>query len=221
MAASFNESPRCAHPCSPTKVPWTRTLLFGLLTSLLGCSNALPPLIPPDWNSAAGEAAIQEYDTDGDGLLAAAELDRVPALKSATSRIDTNYDNKLSPDEINARIQKWRDRNVAIMPATVNVLKNGQPQADIEVTLVPEKCLGDAIKPAKGTTNQDGTAIIRISSSRDEEGVHQGFYRIVLSKKGSNGETIPPKYNSQTELGAEVAADSPALKDIMINLESR
>ena len=219
MAASFNESSRCAYPCSPTKCSWTWALLFGLLTSLSGCSTALPPLIPPDWNSAAGEAAIQEYDSDGDGLLAAVELDRVPALKSATSRIDTNNDSKLSPEEINARIQKWRDLNIAIMPTTVNVFKDRQPLADIEVTLVPEKFLGDAIKPAKGTTNQNRTAVIRISSSRDEEGVHQGFYRIVLSKKAADRETLLPKFNTETELGAEIAADSPALKDIMINLD--
>ena len=62
---------------------------------------------------------------------------------------------------------------------------------------------------------------LKISDQPDESGVHLGFYRIEISKKTGQRETIPSPYNAQTELGIEVAADNPNLQGLTVDLRSR
>jgi hypothetical protein len=91
------------------------------------------------------------------------------------------------------------------MRLTAKVRQNGQPISDAEVTFVPEQFLGDALRPAMGKTDSSGMTGMQISPEPDEAGVQLGFYRIQVSKKGPNGkETIPAKYNTESESGVEV-----------------
>jgi hypothetical protein len=60
-------------------------------------------------------------------------------------------------------------------------------------------------------------------SAQDEKfpGVYLGLYRVKVSKQVGGRETIPARYNSQTELGCEVATDIGGIGYIQFDLRSR
>jgi hypothetical protein len=86
------------------------------------------------------------------------------------------------------------------------------------VTLVPESFLGEAIEPARGTTNGKGIARLKITDQPDGSGVRLGFYRIQVSKLENGKEIVPPRYNSQTEIGIEVSSDLFEARNPALNL---
>jgi hypothetical protein len=160
----------------------------------------------PTFDSAAGSKALKEFDTGNKGYLDAADLEKVPGLKAALTTVDTNGDGKITADEINARIQVWRDSMVGRMPIACQVLHNGQPLKGATVTLDPEKFLGDNLQAGTGVTSAAGRAVITVPlNDKDKRvGIGPGFYRVRVIKSGEN---IPPKYNTETVLGVEVAQD--------------
>jgi hypothetical protein len=187
-----------------------------------GCSQGLPRLRPPSINaSSAAAKAIAMYDTDKDGKLSGAELDKCPALKAALAQIDTTGQGAITAAQIAARIKQWQEKKIGRMRLDCIVSRNGKPLAGAEVKFVPEEFLGDDIKMASGKTNKNGRAWLSIPTTgpRDPPGVAFGFYRVEVTKAGDN---IPAKYNAETTLGIEVALDSPAIhvdKGIRFNLE--
>jgi hypothetical protein len=96
----------------------------------------------------------------------------------------------------------------------IHVLHNGKPLADAEVKFVPEKFLGDKLPIGAGKTNKDGIALISIpmKGSNDPPGMPPGFYRVEITKDGEN---IPPKYNTETIFGQEVAVDAKDIQKSM------
>lgn len=199
----------------------TQFLVLSSIMIVAGCSQGPSRIAPPSIPSDAGDAAVKQYDTDGDNALAAAELDKAPALKSTLARLDENGDKKLTAEEIGHRIQSWRDSKVALITVIVTVTYDQRPLSGAEVALVPDKFLGTAIRTARGTTNQNGATAARISDVVEEQGVSPGFYRIEISKKNGAQETLPAKYNTASELGIEIAPDVPASRDFVLNLTSR
>src|SRR5580658_6978693 len=127
-----------------SRTRWGSLCAAGLALFLGGCGSGgqarvVPTAIDP---AAAGKAAIQAYDTDGDGSISGAELDKCPALKSALSRFDTNGDGKVTADTIAARIEKWQITKVAIMPLLpLAVELDGKPLEGALVTCDPEPFL--------------------------------------------------------------------------------
>jgi hypothetical protein len=198
------------------KWPW-----LGLLAVALGCSNSPSRLVAPTIDSGAGEAAIKQYDTNGDGGISAAELDKTPPLKSALSRLDKNHDGKLTADEINGRIEQWKETRVALTSVAPTVRLDGKLLTDAQVTLLPEQFLGDAVEQATGKTNDRGIARPRISDQPEGIGVRLGFYRIQISKTVNGKELVPARYNTQTELGIEIASDIFETRNPELNLVSR
>ena len=116
--------------------------------------------------------------------------------------MDSNHDGKISAEEITAQIQEWADSKVGRMSISCLITCSGQPLPGATVRFVPEKFLGDAIKAAEGTTDRFGVAIMKSPAG---SGVCPGFYRVEITK---NDETIPGKYNTETQLGQEVAPDA-------------
>src|SRR5947209_3938200 len=74
-------------------------LLAVVLGLALGCSTRR---VTPSRVSAADAAAkaLAQYDTNKDGFLDAAELERCPGLKNALKRHDTNKDGRFSREEL-------------------------------------------------------------------------------------------------------------------------
>lgn len=201
-----------------------RCLMIGLvlfvISIAIGCGGAQSRLGQPGIASDAGQAAMTKYDSNGDGAIDGSELDKVPALKTTLKRVDKNSDGKVTPDEIDERIAAWKKSQVALTRVMAQVRQNGRPLADAHVTLVPESFLGEAIKPAQGTTDSTGAAHLRISSDPDEAGVHLGYYRIEVSKKGPDGkEIVSPQYNTETILGVEITPDDATSDRLMVDIK--
>ncbi|MGL4422580.1 MAG: hypothetical protein ACRCZF_18070, partial [Gemmataceae bacterium] len=144
-------------------------LLLTILGTIgfLGCSSSQKPLDRPSYSpSAAGAAAITEYDTNKNGTIEGAELDACPSLKYALDRIDTNKDKALSADEIATRLQSYISAQIAAVGTTVTVILDGSPMSGANVTLVPEKFMMEAVGSSTGTTDKTGAASITLSDGK-------------------------------------------------------
>jgi beta-lactamase regulating signal transducer with metallopeptidase domain len=156
---------------------------------------------------AAGKKALEKYDTDKDGKISGAELDKAPALKAAMQTMHTNKDTGITADDIANRIKAWQATKIARIGGVVcKIIRDGKPVEGAEVKFVPEDFLGKEFKTAAGTTDKDGfaTMSIPVNGPGDLPGVAPGFYNVEISK---SGEEIPAKYNSQTIYGLEIAPD--------------
>ena len=185
-----------------------RSLLVGIVLVALGCWGRRVPM-PSLSAEDASQEALAQYDRNRDGFLDSTELNHSPALGSSRKKLDRDKDGRVSGREIAERIQAYQASRVGLTVRTVHVTLNGQPVAGATVTLVPEKFLGDALKPASGNTDARGRVSLT-TQGMDIPGVAYGFYRVEISKKDAAGkETLPARYNQATTLGLEVAPDSP------------
>jgi hypothetical protein len=197
---------------SPSRV--RRGVLAILLLAIPGCWQGPPARVYPDKpDPRAGAAAIELYDTDKDGLLDGKELEKVPGLKAALKQVDSNKDGKISAEEISARIQQWADTKVGRISLICLITHNGRTMAGATVRFVPEKFLGGEMKTAEGTTDSYGVATMACGAAR---GICPGFYRVEITK---SGETIPVKYNAETQLGQEAAQDTLPVGPLKIDLK--
>ncbi len=174
-----------------------------------GCSGKPARVHPPAIDAAAaGEAAIQQYDSDGDGLIRGAELTRAPALRSALERLDADQDGAVSAEEIAARVRAWQRTQTGATSLSCTVTYRGRPLEGATVRFVPEEFLGEEIQTATGQTDELGSALLSVPPDPDHPGrilgVACGLYRVEITKEGVD---IPARYNTQTVLGQEVADD--------------
>jgi hypothetical protein len=90
----------------------------------------------------------------------------------------------------------------------LGVKLDGQPLADAKVVLEPEPFTGGVLAPAEGMTSSGGvcgpTVSRELLTKEVPVGVFYGLYRVKVTHPSK---TIPAKYNENTELGMEVAAD--------------
>jgi hypothetical protein len=171
-----------------------------------GCSPKGGAIRLPNYSPAEAAAqAIAQYDKNGDGVLDAKELEQSPALKSAFKALDKNKDGKVSADELADRLTVIRERQ-GILNVGALVTQNDSPLSGATVALVPEKFMGPSVKPGTGVTDAGGNVVFQVEGL-DVRGVAWGFYRIEVSKKKGDQETIPRRYNSETILGVEIGPD--------------
>jgi hypothetical protein len=183
------------------------------------------PYIDP---SDAGQQAMEIYDTDGDGRVAGAELEKAPGLKAALPRLDSNSDNAVTADEVAARVEAWKRAGIGLMSFGFTVTLNGSPLSGATVRFEPEPFLGDEIKSATTTTNHlgGGSATIAKEDRPDPSfppGMQLGLYKVKISKMNGGKETIPAAYNENTILGQEVAQDVSEIANnrVVYALQSR
>ena len=104
------------------------------------------------------DAAMEQSDKNGDGVLDAAELAAAPGLKAAAEAegggADVNADGKLSRDEIRDRIAYYEDRATGYEIASIEVFVGQQPLGGATVELVPESFLSGVLESATGTTGE-------------------------------------------------------------------
>jgi hypothetical protein len=178
-----------------------------------GCALEEPRLEAPALDpQASGARAIEVYDLNNDGAIAADELDRCPGLKASLKELDTSGDQRLSAEEIAARVQQYVDSQVALTTMTGQVRLDNRPLADAQVTLVPEEFMGPGVQKAVGVTDASGSCRFSIEGA-ELPGAQYGIYRVEVSKPGPSGrETIPARYNKQSVLGGDVGRGSPILQ---------
>jgi len=192
---------------------------LGLLLTALsagGCSRHPPSPKPPRLDAqAAAREALRLYDQNGDGRLDAAELAAVPALKMALPRLDKNGDGAVAADEIAARVTHFQTTRTKIEHGGVEVRLDGSPLAGATVTFEPEPFLGTAIPPISCVTDESGIGVL---SGHDPNfpGIYLGFYRVRVSRVVDGSETVPARYNAQSELGYEVTDDIEYRSNVMV-----
>src|SRR5215207_10133479 len=204
--------PRCS---MPTRLTFFLMFLATTISCRRGPARVKQPSIDA---SSAGKLAIEQYDTNQDGKVAGAELEKAPSLKAALPRLDTDGDGGVSADEVAARVNAWKDMKTGMTSVRAHVTLDGQPLAGAQVIFEPEPFLGDQVKPATGTTNQFGD-VAPVIAKEDRAnptlpgGVHFGLYKVRFSKEANGKETIPAKFNKDTIIGQEVSYDEPALQN--------
>ena len=115
-------------------------VLGGLLLAIAGCWGGGPKRVtpPPIDAVAAGADAMKMYDTNNDGKISGAELDKCPAIKAAIAQIDTSGKGEVTAEMITARIKKWQDSLLGKTALGCRVTRNGSPLPGATVTFIPE-----------------------------------------------------------------------------------
>lgn len=127
-----------------------------LMAVAFGCSGR-PSLPTSNLDPRTlSESIVQELDQDADGLVAEGEC-APHGLRSAFARYDTNNDALLSAEEITQGVAKWASR-MGLASVEVAVIVDGQPAADVTVTMTPDSYLNDYVSVAKGVTRASGVA---------------------------------------------------------------
>ena len=185
------------------RVRWL--LLLFLALSSAGCSRTIET---PRINARDIAArALAEYDTNGDGVLDARELKRCPGLESCAKRLHPkSKDPRLSLEELEQVLTEYVDSQTGLMTVVCKVTLNEEPLAGAEVVLEPEAFMGDSSKPARGTTDEQGKAQMKIEGA-PQPGCHLGIYRVRIAKADAGGrQMLPARYNTETQLGIEVGS---------------
>lgn len=189
-----------------------------------GCSSAPSRVTAPGISGSAASDAMTKYDKNSDGALDDDELKAVPGIARAKARFDKNSDGKVSADEISTRIGEWAGSKVGLTQYSLTFLLDGRPLDGATIKFVPEEFLGPDIKGGTGTTDSTGRANIAIAQEdlRPDEkglqGMRLGVYKIEITHPSIQ---IPAKYNTATEIGAEIAHDDPNVGRETIELSSR
>jgi len=207
-------------PCWPQSNCLRRTLLL-LVTcvvsvTLASCNSRPARIEQPYINaSAAGDEAMEMYDTNGDGFVAGDELAKAPGLNAARKTIDANGDGRISADEVAARVQVWQEEKAALTNIRCVVQLDGRPLEGAEVVFEPEGFLGDEIETARGKVGARGSASISIPKAerptpQTPPGLRLGLYKVRISKVVGGKEIVPARYNAETTLGQEVSLSTQA-----------
>jgi hypothetical protein len=190
-----------------------------MLAFAVSCSRGPAPIKQPSISaSSAGKLAMEQYDKDGDGKVAGAELEAAPALKAAIKNLDTDGDGGVSAAEVSARVNAWKGMETSLVSVPCKVTLDGEPLVGATVTFEPESFLGDDVKHAIGTTTPYGMAAPSVPAEeradpKSPSGAYFGLYKVRISKMVGGKETIPARYNTQTILGQEVSYDDPGVKN--------
>ena len=163
--------------------------------------------------AAAGSAAIEAYDQDGDGKLSAGELAAVPGIAKYANLYDKDSDGSVSGEEITARLQKWQDGGLGFRELVVKIMLDGKPLGGAQVEFIPEAYLGDDVKPAQGETDPDGTGLVGVAkedmpaalAGKPIFGIKGGTYKVKITHPTKK---LPAKFNTETTIGEEVADDT-------------
>jgi hypothetical protein len=190
-------------------------VVLGLLF-VAGCSGQPRAVDVVDIDpSGAAHKAIASCDKDGDGKLSDEELKAIPGILKWKQLYDLNGDKFVSEDEITQRLRKWQSDKLGFRSIGLSVTLNGRPVPNVHVQLTPEPYLGDAVKPATGTTNKFGFAGLSVAAEDlpvaikrrgiKISGVYPGTYKVTLS--GAQVQ-LPTVDSNGIPLGDEVARDT-------------
>lgn len=185
-----------------------------------GCGLGQPKrLAAPALDSASVTRSIMEVaDANGDGLLSIEELGHVPGLKTIAGSLDQDKDGTLRAAEIENWLAGIKASRVAIGPGSFTVTRGGEPLANVTVTLIPDPVMGEGMSAAEGVTDDQGRVNPSIPGSL-RRGVNYGLYRVQLTGRGADGESLPPKYNTATELGIAIGGDVPGDVTLVLSLD--
>lgn len=199
-------------------------MLWGmcLLGCLVGCSEPRAVGVPKVDGPSIAATAFEMYDANGDRLIQGDEL--TPGMRASLKRIDVNDDQGIAPEELAARVDAWKNSGAGLIPVRCAVTFRNKPLVGATVELTPEDYLNDTILPATGKTNRFGWANLSIPAelrpgNEPRAGIQFGIYRVSVSLKEDGKESLPLKYNEETELGMEVSMDAPGVQSGLVQID--
>lgn len=177
-----------------------------VLALVAGCSGRGERYKAPSVDvDAAAVEAIKLYDADGDGALSQQELAKCPGVLAKLAVYDRNGNGSVEPSEIVQHLNRLLNRTGGTQLDAL-VLYKGRPLAGANVVLEPEPYLGEAVQESNGVTDGSGSAELAIPPEfvpehlRRISTVHYGTFKVRITHPTV---TLPPKYNTDTELGYE------------------
>lgn len=180
-------------------------LVVAVSLLFTGCERKLKG---PSFDPAKSAAdAMTQYDSDSNGSLSEDEVEACPGMKVAFPRIDSDGDGLITESEIAARVEYYKTAPVRVLSGGIKVTYKGKALDGARVTFDPEKFLGDDFAPCSGDTNGNGEAFLNREVDAEFPGIYLGFYRVRVSKMVDGKETLPKKYNEESMIGHEAAAD--------------
>jgi len=215
-------SPHELHRSNRFHCTMSRAVVSLALATLASCNSGPARVAQPYISAgAAGSAAMDEYDTNGDGAVAGDELEKAPSLKAALKNLDKDGDSRVTAAEVTERVQAWQSQNTGLTNVRCLVVMDGRPLVGADVVFEPESFLGDEIETAVGVADSSGTVSPVIPKDKrptpqTPPGLRLGLYKIKISKIVGGKETVPARYNAETTLGQEVSADDPSMKQSQI-----
>lgn len=180
-----------------------------VLTTLLlavGCTQATDGVARHDAKTAA-RLAMQQCDSDSNGLLDAAELAGCPGLQAAAQRVDANGDGAITADEIEQRLAAYELQSHRVGLVT-KVMRNGAPAADLTVTLQLESFQGENVPIYSGASDQTGSVKLK-SNGLAARLLPLGMYRVTIRDRGDGREVVQ---------GCEIADDVPGVNRLELEL---
>ena len=189
----------------------------------LGCTGRPRPLKPPKYKPAAtAKATLELYDANDDGLLSKEELASCPAILQAIKKFDTDQDGSVSEIEIQSRVQYWRDSGMGVQTSSFQVFLDGRPLPNAQVVLDPEPFLAHLCPTATCATTKGGAASPNAPADQLPDGISYGMRCGLYKLRVTHPQVdIPSRYNTDTELGIEVAPDTDFYNLPTFNLLSK
>src|SRR5439155_20742612 len=127
-----------------------------------------------------------------------------PALKFALPLIVNEKRGYLTEEDIAERLRHFQESNVGLMGTRCRVTRGEVGVPGVTVTFIPEKFMGDVIKPGSGISNNDGYVNLA-TGPEDLPGLSLGYYRVEVSLKDAAGnETLPARFNARSSVGMEI-----------------
>jgi hypothetical protein len=169
-----------------------------LLVAVAGCGGSVASQLPSNEPMQAAAKAMELYDRNGDGKLAADELAECPALIAGLPRIDQNADRSITAEEIQSRFEAI-DGQSDIKALDLSVTYQRRPLGGATVTFTPEPFMGEGLQSYSGVTTDQGRCEL-IGTEVDLYGLPVGYYKVDIVQAG---------HGINATRGVEVADDTP------------
>jgi hypothetical protein len=163
-------------------------VLLATLTMLSGCGGSGIGGMKRNDPPTAAAKAIELYDRNGDGKLAADELQSSPSLAASGHRIDRDGDGVVTREEIQARLETVRD-GAGYFGFDMRVTAKGQPLAGATVTLTAEPFIGEGYQTFTGTTVDGGVGSLQ-GDGKQLPGIPAGFYQAKIVHTGQGIDAV-------------------------------
>lgn len=198
-------------------VPLQALLLGMTVAGFTGCFHRVDTVRPPSFDASAMAAqTLAEKDSNHDGAIVADELKDWPGMRSVFKAVDKNSDGKLDAVELEQHFSGYGKGSIGLQSLTVFVTSGGKPVSGTEVEFTPEPLFADYIKAGKAKTGSDGSGVV-VPMEGKIPMMAPGMYRVTISKRNGDKETLPAKFNTESQLGFEISnalGGAPARFDI-------
>jgi hypothetical protein len=167
---------------------------------------------------------IETGDKDKNGNLSTQELKDVPYIAVMANAYDKDRDHQVTAEEISERLTAVVfDPRKAMSTGECVVMRKGSPFAGALVKLTPAPGLEDQLPSATGTTDNTGIARLKMGEEHRPQNaphvtglIRPGLYWVEVTHASIS---VPPRYNTETTLGAEVSEASLTNGPFLIKLD--